>query len=203
MRTTVPGVLRNLRACSSMPRHPIDGIGHSLDGHCLAVPIGRRTYNFLEPSSPRRCRFFCRSGCGEAHHRISAKWRPKREGAPSRPPAPVLQESVVAGGRNKRLLDCQPCDLQPDRGLQARLTDCKHSTYRVSIREFLRSRGRGSTFKDASLFKSRRHFSSEGRSRHLFRLIQRGKYGFRLCVSPGGKDIASATIARQSRCSAP
>jgi hypothetical protein len=51
MRATVPGVLRNLRACSSMPRHPIDGIGHSLDGHCLTVPIGRRTYNFLEPSS--------------------------------------------------------------------------------------------------------------------------------------------------------
>jgi hypothetical protein len=40
MRATVPGVLRNLRACSSMPRHPIDGIGHSLDGHCLTVPIG-------------------------------------------------------------------------------------------------------------------------------------------------------------------
>jgi hypothetical protein len=33
------------------------------------------------------------------------------KGAPSRPPAPVSQESVVAGARNKRLLDCQPCDL--------------------------------------------------------------------------------------------
>jgi hypothetical protein len=51
----------------------------------------------------------------------------------------------------------------------------------------LAGRGRDGNFKEASLFKSRRHFSSAGRSRHLFRLIQRGKYGFRLCVSLAGK----------------
>jgi hypothetical protein len=55
----------------------------------------------------------------------------------------------------------------------------------LTIIDFWEVAGRGcdGNFKDASLFKSRRHFSSAGLSRHLFRLIQRGKYGFRLCVS--------------------